>query len=157
MGARKSNVIAVGLGPGSYTGIRVAMSIAQGWQLATGVKLLGIGSVECLAAQAQAEKMFGRVNVVIDAQRGEFYLATFEIMADGAREISPLKIVTVPEVEAHVGAEGNFNRPGDDEAVSVGNRFVSASGDAGDAGRDTAPILSPVKNWSRFICARRIL
>jgi len=38
------DVIAVGLGPGSYTGIRTALSIAQGWQLARGVKLLGISS-----------------------------------------------------------------------------------------------------------------
>ena len=71
----------------------MAISIAQGWQLARGVKLLGIGSVECLAAQAQAEKIFGRVNVVIDAQRGEFYLANYEISADGVKEIEPLKIV----------------------------------------------------------------
>ena len=35
-------VIAVGLGPGSYTGIRAAISVAQGWQLARGVKLLGV-------------------------------------------------------------------------------------------------------------------
>ena len=49
--------------------------MAQGWQLARGVKLLGVSSAECLAAQAQAEKIFGRVNVVIDAQRNEFYLA----------------------------------------------------------------------------------
>src|ERR1700690_909950 len=61
--------LAVGLGPGSYTGVRVAISIAQGWQLARRVKLLGIGSSQCLAAQAQAAKIFGRVNVVIDAQR----------------------------------------------------------------------------------------
>jgi len=64
-------VIAVGLGPGSYTGIRVALSVAQGWQLARGVKLAGIGSAECLAERARAEKIFGRVNVVIDAQRNE--------------------------------------------------------------------------------------
>ncbi|MEI9863786.1 MAG: tRNA (adenosine(37)-N6)-threonylcarbamoyltransferase complex dimerization subunit type 1 TsaB [Limisphaerales bacterium] len=32
--------LAIGLGPGSYTGIRVALSIAQGWQLAREVKLL---------------------------------------------------------------------------------------------------------------------
>jgi len=65
-------VLAVGLGPGSYTGIRVALSIAQGWQLAGGVKLLGLSSVECVAAQAQAEKISGRVNVLIDAQRNDF-------------------------------------------------------------------------------------
>jgi len=91
-------VIAVGLGPGSYAGIRVALAIAQGWQLARGVKLLGIGSVECLAAQAQAEKLFGRVNVVMDAQRGEFYLATYEISADGLEVIAPLKIAAATEV-----------------------------------------------------------
>jgi tRNA threonylcarbamoyladenosine biosynthesis protein TsaB len=96
--------IAVGLGPGSYTGIRVGLAIAQGWQLARGVKLLGIGSAECVAAQAQEEKMFGRVNTVIDAQRGEFYLATHGISAAGLEEIAPLKIVTATEVELRVNA-----------------------------------------------------
>jgi tRNA threonylcarbamoyladenosine biosynthesis protein TsaB len=97
-------VIAVGLGPGSYTGIRVALAIAQGWQLARGVKLLGVGSVECLAAQAQAEKIYGRVNVVIDAQRGEFYLATYEVAAEGMKEAAPLKIVMAAEVESRATA-----------------------------------------------------
>ena len=103
--AQEIECLAVGLGPGSYTGIRVALSIAQGWQLATGVKLLGIGSAECLAVQAQAQKTFGRVNVVIDAQRGEFYLATFDISADDLKEIAPLKIVATAEVgsRAHAG------------------------------------------------------
>jgi tRNA threonylcarbamoyl adenosine modification protein YeaZ len=104
IGRAEIECLAVGLGPGSYTGIRVALSIAQGWQLATGVKLLGIGSAECLAAQAQAEKIFGRVNVVIDAQRGEFYLATYEISAAGVKEVAPLKIVAAVEIEARVGA-----------------------------------------------------
>jgi tRNA threonylcarbamoyladenosine biosynthesis protein TsaB len=104
IGRGEIECLAVGLGPGSYTGIRVALSIAQGWQLATGVKLLGIGSAECLAAQAQAEKFFGRVNVVIDAQRGEFYLAVYEASADGVKEIEPLKIVAVAEAAARATA-----------------------------------------------------
>ena len=93
-------VIAVGIGPGSYTGIRAAIAIAQGWQLARAVKLLAISSAEVLAAQAQAEKLFGRVNVIIDAQRGEFYLATWEISELQRQEISPLKIVAAAEIEA---------------------------------------------------------
>src|SRR5271170_3537630 len=98
IGREEIECLAVGLGPGSYTGVRVALSIAQGWQLATGVKLLGIGSVECLAAQAQADKMFGSVNVVIDAQRGEFYRAVFEVAVNGLKEIAPLKIVPAAEI-----------------------------------------------------------
>ena len=101
-GIRREEVeaIAVGLGPGSYTGIRAAIALAQGWQLARAVKLLGISSVEVLAAQAQAEKTFGRVNVVIDAQRGEFYLSAWEISAAARKEITPLKIASAAEIEA---------------------------------------------------------
>lgn len=92
-------VIAVGIGPGSYTGIRAAIAIAQGWQLARAVKLLGVSSVEVLAAQAQAEKLYGRVNAVIDAQRGEFYLSAWDISATERKEITPLKIVPAAEIE----------------------------------------------------------
>ena len=104
LGRAEIDCLAVGLGPGSYTGIRVALAIAQGWQLATGVKLLGLGSVDCLVAQARAEKIFGRVNVVIDAQRGELYLAAYDVSAAGSQAVSPLKIVALVEVVARAAA-----------------------------------------------------
>ena len=93
-------VIAVGLGPGSYTGIRAAIAVAQGWQLARSVKLLGVSSAEALAAQARADNLLGTVDVVIDAQRGEFYLATWEISAVERKETSSLKIVSGGEIKA---------------------------------------------------------
>ena len=98
-------VIVVGLGPGSYTGIRSAIAVAQGWQLARGVKLLGVSSADGLAAQAQAAGIFGRVNVVIDAQRGEFYLATWQISGAVREVVVPLKIVSSAEMAA-LGAAG---------------------------------------------------
>ena len=104
LGRGEIECLAVGLGPGSYTGIRVALSIAQGWQLAVGVNLLGLGSVDCLVAQAQAAKVFGRVNVVIDAQRGEWYLAAYDVSAEGLKEVAPLKIVALAEVESRAAA-----------------------------------------------------
>ena len=92
--------LAIGLGPGSYTGIRLAIALAQGWQLARPVKLLGISTADCLAAQAQAEGIWGRVQVVIDAQRNEFYLAGYDLSAEALREIEPLRLATFPEVQA---------------------------------------------------------
>jgi tRNA threonylcarbamoyladenosine biosynthesis protein TsaB len=92
-------VLAVGLGPGSYTGIRAAIAIAQGWELARKIKVLGISSVEAIAVQAQAEKRFGQMQIVVDAQRGEFYLATWDISAAQRRENSPLKIVSAAQIE----------------------------------------------------------
>ena len=90
--------LVIGLGPGSYTGIRSTVSLAQGWELARGVKLLGISSAECVAAQAQTEGLTGRVSVVIDAQREEFYLAAYELNATGCHEIEPLRILTLAQL-----------------------------------------------------------
>src|SRR6185369_6233116 len=48
------DVLGIGLGPGSYTGIRSAIALAQGWQLARRVRLAGVSTVQCMAAQAHA-------------------------------------------------------------------------------------------------------
>lgn len=85
--------LAVGLGPGSYTGIRSAIALAQGWQLASGVKLLGVSSADVLAATAQAAGLRGRIAVLIDALRGEFYSASYELAADGWQELKPLRLI----------------------------------------------------------------
>lgn len=99
--------IALGLGPGSYAGIRSSISLAQGWQFAVGadrLKLLGISSVACLAAEAQAQGCFGKVNIVLDAQRNEVYLAGYEIDAIQCREVQPLKLATLDEARSRFAA-----------------------------------------------------
>lgn len=99
--------IAVGLGPGSYTGIRAAIALAQGWQLAREIKTTGVSSVAAIAAQAREEKIFGCVSIVVNAQREEFYLATWEITEAGRKEIEPLKILPLAEVQSRA-AKGDI-------------------------------------------------
>lgn len=96
---RQVDCIAVGLGPGSYTGVRVGISIAQGWQIATGVKLLGLSSADAIAEQARCEGTRGSVTCVIDAQRWEFYTATYELQEDEVRAMKPLRIETVAQLQ----------------------------------------------------------
>jgi tRNA threonylcarbamoyladenosine biosynthesis protein TsaB len=94
--------LAIGLGPGSYTGIRGAIALAQGWQIARSIKLLGISSIECLACQAQRAGIFGRVNIVINAQRNEFYLAAYEIDKTQGHEVERLHLASRGEIERRV-------------------------------------------------------
>ena len=108
---RDIECIVVGLGPGSYTGIRAGIAMAQGWQLARDVKLLGISSVEAIAAQAHADGLRGAVNVVVDAQRGEFYLASWELSDAGPHASEPLRIVSADEIKARSGAGQNIIGP----------------------------------------------
>jgi tRNA threonylcarbamoyl adenosine modification protein YeaZ len=92
--------LAVGLGPGSYNGIRSAIAVAQGWELARNTRLRGINSAEAIAWEAQLANLFGVVNVVIDAQRGELYLGRYAVDARDLEELQPLRIATMDEVKA---------------------------------------------------------
>jgi len=95
--------LAIGLGPGSYAGIRAAISLAQGWQLARGVRLLGLSTVEGLAVRAQVEGTRGRVNILIDAQRGEFYGAAYALGAGSRTVLEPLRLATREEIQPWLG------------------------------------------------------
>jgi len=92
--------IAIGIGPGSYAGIRASIALAQGWQLGKPVKLLGISSAEAIARQAQSDGFRGKASVVVDAQRGEFYLANWELTDAAANKVEPLRIVTRDAIES---------------------------------------------------------
>jgi len=70
--------IAVGLGPGSYAGVRTAIAIAQGWQLARNVKILGISSAEVVAAHAGQLGAPESVLVGAEAHGGNLYVARYD-------------------------------------------------------------------------------
>lgn len=105
-GCRREEIgaVAVGLGPGSYNGIRGAIALAQGWQLGRDIRLLGLGSAGSLAAQAGAEGWRGPANIIIDAQRNEFYLARWQIGETACREEQPLRLATMAEIQALAAA-----------------------------------------------------
>ena len=71
--------IAVTVGPGTFTGVRVGVSAARGLALATGADLIGVSSLEVIAARAL--ERFGNgsvpVAVAVDARRGQVYFAAF--------------------------------------------------------------------------------
>jgi tRNA threonylcarbamoyl adenosine modification protein YeaZ len=114
--------IAIGLGPGSYTGIRSSIAIAQGWQLASRVKLLGIGSDDVLAEQCRADGLIGLVNVLIDAQRNEFYIGTFSIASDQITRVAPLRLMNAQEAQAL--AQSDAIVAGPDAKKLPGSRLV---------------------------------
>jgi tRNA threonylcarbamoyladenosine biosynthesis protein TsaB len=84
--------IAVGLGPGSYTGIRSAIAIAQGWQLARTLELLGISSMEVLAMDAAKTLDSAEITLAIDAQRHELYTARYDLASTPPRCVQALAL-----------------------------------------------------------------
>jgi tRNA threonylcarbamoyl adenosine modification protein YeaZ len=82
--------IAVTVGPGSFTGIRVGIAAARGLALVSGTPLVGIGTLAALAEAAREKAGGVPVLVVIDARRGEVYAQAFA--ADGSERSAPLAI-----------------------------------------------------------------
>lgn len=66
--------VGVGVGPGSFTGLRVGVSTARSLALATGAELVAISSLEALAWPHRPDP----VTAVIDARRGEAFVASYE-------------------------------------------------------------------------------
>lgn len=67
------DIVAVGLGPGSYTGLRVGVTAAKTLAYVTGAALLGLDSLQAVGRNAPPEVL--RVTVLGDAQRGDVYVA----------------------------------------------------------------------------------
>lgn len=73
------DAIAFGAGPGAFTGLRLACGVAQGLALGAGLGIAAIGSLQALALQTDARRVF----VATDARMGEVYHAAFELDAEG--------------------------------------------------------------------------
>ncbi|MBX3530604.1 MAG: tRNA (adenosine(37)-N6)-threonylcarbamoyltransferase complex dimerization subunit type 1 TsaB [Rhizobiaceae bacterium] len=79
--------IAVAVGPGSFTGIRVGVSTARGLALALKVPSTGVGTLDAIAGETQALFPGRSLVVAIDARREEVYTAAWD--ADGALVAPP--------------------------------------------------------------------
>jgi N6-L-threonylcarbamoyladenine synthase len=89
--------IAVTIGPGSFTGIRVGVAAARGFALSLGVPAVGITTLAVMA-EAERQRAPGKpVLAAMDAKRNEIYLQAFD--ADGT-PLDEAKAVTVEEAQA---------------------------------------------------------
>jgi tRNA threonylcarbamoyladenosine biosynthesis protein TsaB len=146
---RDLDVLAVGRGPGAFTGVRLAISAAQGIALALDIPVIPVSSLAALALQAPDNG--ADVLAVIDARMGEIYAGSFRhanggIEASGDETVGLAASLQLPAVPAwNVIGSGWASYP---EAIAAllpapprwaeGDRYPQAA----DIARIAAPIAA---------------
>ena len=98
-------LVSVGLGPGSFTSLRVGLATAKGFCLARGVPLAGVPDLETMAWQVR-DRLAGVVCPILDARRGEVYAALFRLTEAEAQRMSDEFLATPTELRERLAALG---------------------------------------------------
>lgn len=100
--------IVCGAGPGSFTSLRIAASIAKGIAVGRSIPLFAVSSLALMVAGNVSDGPRGprRYLAVLDALRGDCFVADFEHHQGAVREVAPARLIRTDEVEATAAANG---------------------------------------------------
>ena len=110
------SAVAVGQGPGSFTGLRIGIGVAQGIAYGVNIPMIGISSLDALANQAPSQ---GRVIAGIDARMGEVYWCEYLKSKDGVQRLGELQVSPPNEI---------FSEGAKSQVELVGNAWTEYQG-----------------------------
>lgn len=102
--------VCVGRGPGSFTGVRIALATAKGIASALEVGLVGVSSLDAVAWGAWKAAERGELLVVADAMRREVYPVEYRLGEDGAERLTADRVIKVEAFAEEHGAMESSDR-----------------------------------------------
>ncbi|NLY90969.1 MAG: tRNA (adenosine(37)-N6)-threonylcarbamoyltransferase complex dimerization subunit type 1 TsaB [Firmicutes bacterium] len=101
---RELDLITVGVGPGSYTGVRVGLAIGKGLAFGLGLPLVGVPSLAALAMNGRSEAAL--ICSLAKSRQGEVYAGLYRNTQGFPVEVAPPAIWEVPRLAAVLKEEG---------------------------------------------------
>lgn len=114
--------VAVSIGPGSFTGLRIGLATAKAMAYALDIPLAGVGSLEALAWHFPVEGL--TLVPMMDAQKGNAYVERYAWAGEELRRESPMAVLPVAEILRRAGEiEGPVVLLGDVPAKRIEGRL----------------------------------
>ncbi|MFO7870045.1 MAG: tRNA (adenosine(37)-N6)-threonylcarbamoyltransferase complex dimerization subunit type 1 TsaB [Kiritimatiellia bacterium] len=105
LSAADFDAYAVGTGPGSFSGLRIAMAAARGFALPGAKPVYGVCSAQAVALNVFKEDKPDRVSVLGDARRGQYWVAEFGSSGDIPEMHGDIRLVPYGELATKLGAD----------------------------------------------------
>ena len=142
------DLLAVAVGPGSFTGVRIGVALAKGLGFGRALPVAPVSTLEALAENLAPLR--GIYCPVMDARRGEVYNALFSVDGDGVlRRLCPDRAISPEALAAELLAEHR-----DEEICLVGDGVYVAEPTLWAAGLRIAPIPDTLTHHSAVSVAR---
>jgi tRNA threonylcarbamoyladenosine biosynthesis protein TsaB len=97
-------LVAVDVGPGLFTGLRVGMATAHAIAYGLSLPMIGVSSLDLLAFPARMSNRL--IAAVLDARRGELYYSLYRPVPGGVQRVTDHKVCAPAEVASHLVAVG---------------------------------------------------
>jgi tRNA threonylcarbamoyladenosine biosynthesis protein TsaB len=151
------DAIAVGRGPGAFTGVRLGVAIAQGIALALDRPVLPVSTLAALAMPVDGN----RILAAIDARMGEVYVAAYlredgDLRAVQAEAVAAPADALLPDGDHWHGAGTGFAAIGGALQARLGSRLASVDAGALPHAADVARIAIPAFARGEAVAAERL-
>ena len=102
----KIDAFVIGLGPGSFTGLRIGVSAIKGFGIATGKPCVGVASIDSIACNARGcDKA---IVPIIDAKRGQVYAAIYKRKCELVDRLSDYMLLPIDKLMAKIKTQPVF-------------------------------------------------
>ena len=142
------HAVAVGKGPGSYTGLRIGVSAAKGLCFAQDLKLIALPTLDVLARQVQVQK--GVIIPLLDARRMEVYSKVLDPLYNEIRS-TQAEIIDAHSFEEYKGSGAVLIGPGAEKCrAELGERHFDYNTEALPSAREMAALAEEYFRAEQF-------
>src|SRR6202521_5337177 len=148
VGIHELSAIAVGTGPGSFTGLRVGLSYVKGLAAGARIRIVGIPSLDAMAlcgAGSPTARPRVKICPILDARKGEVYTSLYELVTDALEKETGDLVIPLDEIASRFTGEVLFVGESKAEDAPV---LVVRSG-----GRATVAGIATLSHQGSFIAA----